>query len=257
MHFVANHRLWLEIRAATRFPWQGFGMFRLQTLAAALALLAASGCATSEPVESPSAAPGTSGGEVTTAPARRGNVASAQMAVEPRDPNRGADPSTVSSAPSALINQPQAQPVQTADNAAVVVTTPPPAPQPEAYPTQTSADWTWAPGYWYWYGGHYVWINGAWIPARRGHVYVSARWVQTGRGWMFVPGGWAVSTYDPIVYPVYPYDPFYYGPYWRDHPHHHYGYWQHHSRDRLRVRPDVGRRPERARPSSRLRVRAR
>lgn len=188
------------------------------------------------------------------------------MAVN-RQPPPAVDPATVSSEPSALVQQ--QQPTQAApvdgQQGQTYVSTPPPAPRPEAYPTQTSPDWVWAPGYWYWYGGQYVWIAGQWIPARRGHVYVSARWMHTGRGWLFAPGGWAVGPYDSIVYPVYPYDPFYYGygygPGWR-HPYYYYGrgYYHHHGRDRLQVRPDrfdTGRRPVRAPPAQRLRVRGR
>jgi hypothetical protein len=237
---------------------------------AALAALAAQACSQAEPAAPPAApaAQTTAGGEKPAAqPAPLlGNAASAQMAVEPRQPAPPVDPSAVSSEPSALIQKPQPAPAAAnqPQAAPTYVTAPPPAPQREAYPTATSEHWVWAPGYWYWHGGQYVWISGAWIPARRGHVYVSARWVHRGHGWTFVPGGWALSTYDPIVYPVYPYDPFYYGDYWsnRHHHHHHHGHAWHggRSHDRQFVRPEGSlgiRRIDRGRSSSRVRVRAR
>jgi hypothetical protein len=167
---------------------------------ALIALAVLQGCAQREP-GAPPTSPTTSGGEATAAqPARPvGNAPSAQMAVEPRQPGPPVDPQTVSSEPSALVQKPA--PAAQAPAAPTYVAAPPPAPRPEAYPTETSAQWVWAPGYWYWHGGQYTWIGGAWIPARHGHVYVAARWAHTGRGWYFMPGGWAVSAYDPIVRP--------------------------------------------------------
>jgi len=237
------------------------GPMRNQVFAMLVAGLTALGCAASEPVTR-TPGPSTAGGEATAVPVvARGNEPSARMAVADRPPPPYVDPKTVSSEPSPLVQQPTPKPAPA--QAPTYVAAQPPAPRPEAYPTQTSTAWVWAPGYWYWHGGQYVWISGTWIPARRGHVYVSARWVHAGhRGWMFVPGGWALSTYDPIVYPVYPYDPFYYRHYhgYFHHPYHHhhgYGHHRHPSRDRLFIRPDGGRDFGRSRSSSRLRVRAR
>jgi len=244
-------------------------MRRTQSIAArvlvAATLAAAAGCAASEPAAAPEA-PSTTGGErpVAQPPGSLGNAPSAQMAVEPRQPGPPVDPNTVSSQPSALVQKPQpaATQGQAQPAAPTYVAAPPPAPRPEAYPTASSASWVWAPGYWYWHGGQYVWIGGAWIPARQGHVYVSSRWTQTGHGWMFVPGGWAMSMYDPIVYPVYPYDPFYYGNYWQRHRHYHghYGHGAARGNGRSFVRPEGSlgvRRIDRGRGSSRVRVRAR
>jgi hypothetical protein len=233
-----------------------------------VAALAVQGCSQAE-TPAPPATPATAGGEKPAphpAPLL-GNAASAQMAVEPRQPGPPVDPSTVSSESSALIQKPHPAPATASQPQAAptYVSAPPPAPQREAYPTATSEHWVWAPGYWYWHGGQYVWIGGAWIPARRGHVYVSARWAHHGRGWTFVPGGWALSTYDPVVYPVYPYDPFYYGDYWSNryygrHHHHHGHAWRGgRSQDRQFVRPEGSlgiRRIDRGRSSSRVRVRA-
>jgi len=258
-HSATKARRRLEIRAAARFPWQGIGMFgRRQAFSSAtlLAAFLAGACAAGEPRAERPLPTATAGAEQLATTSRpRGNVQSARMAVEDRPAAAPVDPDTVSSTPSALIQQEQAP-----QNADTYVSTPPPAPQPEASPTETSPHWVWAPGYWYWHGGRYVWIAGAWIPARQGHVYVGARWTRGGRGWRFVPGGWAVSAYDPILYPVYPYDPYYYGRrggYWRHHDH---GRAHHrHHRNRLQVRPHRGShgRPNRAPPSSRIRVRAR
>lgn len=229
--------------------------------------LAVGGCAGSE-AATRTPGPSTTGGEATAVPVTaRGNEASAQLAVADRPPPPYVDPKTVSSEPSALVQKPAPTPAP-ASQPPTYFATPPPAPRAESYPTESSAQWVWAPGYWYWHSGQYVWVGGAWIPARRGHVYVGARWVHTSHGWRFVPGGWALSTYDPIVYPVYPYDPFYYRDYhsYFYHPHHRYhghgrhhgyGHHHHHSSDRLFVRPEGSRRIDRPRSSTRLRVRAR
>lgn len=60
----------------------------------------------------------------------------------------------------------------------------------------------WAPGYWYWYGDHYVWVTGGWLPPRPGYSYVSASWVWDDGGWVLYPGGWAVTGSTVVVYPV-------------------------------------------------------
>lgn len=255
----------LGIRASTRFPWHVIGMCRPDRIAAfaLVALALAQGCGHDEPATQPAK---TAGGEAAT-PQPLGNAPSSQMAVEPREPAAPVDPKSVSSEPSPLLKQPEPAPSPPQSQAApTYAPTQPPAPRREAYPTETSTQWVWAPGYWYWHSGQYVWISGAWIPARQGHVYVAARWAHTGRGWQFVPGGWAVSAYDPIVYPVYPYDPFYYRDYWHHRHHGHYGHHHHHRRDYGRSRQPTFVRPEGSlgvrrvspgRSSSRVRVRAR
>jgi hypothetical protein len=95
---------------------------------------------------------------------------------------------------------------------------PPLAPLAEERPFAPSADYVWAPGYWYWYGGRYVWISGNWVAPRHGYVYVGARWIYAGDGWEFSPGGWSIGFGSPVVYPIYPR----YGAYPRYYGHHRY-----------------------------------
>lgn len=57
----------------------------------------------------------------------------------------------------------------------VVIRTAPPAPRFERVPPPR-VGYTWAPGYWNWYGGRYVWVTGRWVGVRPGYVYRPPAW---------------------------------------------------------------------------------
>jgi hypothetical protein len=53
------------------------------------------------------------------------------------------------------------------------------------------AGFVWAPGHWYYRGGHYVWGTGRWIAARPGWHWAPGAWGRRGARWHYVPGHWA------------------------------------------------------------------
>ncbi|ADO71561.1 YXWGXW repeat-containing protein [Stigmatella aurantiaca] len=80
----------------------------------------------------------------------------------------------------------------------------PPQLQAETPPPAPAANYTWAPGYWYWSGSDWAWIQGDWVaPPRPGLRFVSPRWVRRGPSWYFVAGGWAARGSVRVVVPEY------------------------------------------------------
>ena len=67
----------------------------------------------------------------------------------------------------------------------VVVTAPPPAPR---------TGYSWQPGYWTPYEGHWVWVPGRYIRNHPGYFWNPAHWVEDQGGrWRLVPGEWVLA----------------------------------------------------------------
>jgi hypothetical protein len=100
--------------------------------------------------------------------------------------------------------------------AAVILSTPPPAPVDVYWESRPGFVWihgrhtwngngyVWTPGYYeparanqiyvegYWtqQGGGYAWVDGQWTTPRPGYVYTEGYWHQHGGGYAWVPGQW-------------------------------------------------------------------
>lgn len=86
----------------------------------------------------------------------------------------------------------------------VATTQAPPQLRVETPPPPPAQNLTWAPGYWYWSGTHYVWVDGTWVAPPQPHlVFVAPRWVRRGHSWIFIGGGWAPRGSVRIVVPEY------------------------------------------------------
>jgi hypothetical protein len=76
-----------------------------------------------------------------------------------------------------------------AQERAIVITTPPPAVREERIPGPRHG-YAWAPGHWAWRHGQYVWVSGHWIRERRGEHWVADRWIERNGRWELVAGHW-------------------------------------------------------------------
>jgi hypothetical protein len=72
-----------------------------------------------------------------------------------------------------------------------IVTTPPPAPLPEASPPPLPG-FAWDPGHWAWDGRQYVWEPGKYIvQPTGGAIFTPGYWQQYSGGWAWVDGRWS------------------------------------------------------------------
>jgi hypothetical protein len=74
-------------------------------------------------------------------------------------------------------------------NFGLTIGVPPPAPIYEPVPA-TRVGFIWAPGYWYWEGGHHVWAHGRWLAERRGYRWMHDHWVHHEDGYRRELGHW-------------------------------------------------------------------
>ena len=76
-------------------------------------------------------------------------------------------------------------------NAAVILSTPPPAPVDVYY--ESRPGYVWIQGRQTWNGSAYVWTQGSWEAQRSGQVYVDGYWTQTQGGYTYVDGYWTAQ----------------------------------------------------------------
>jgi hypothetical protein len=138
---------------------------QLGSLACAVAVSIAAGCARKEVVYVPAPT-------YQYAPAGSESAVLSPAAMAPGMP----DPATAT--PPAVTNN------------SVVVAQAPPAPVTEVIPVQPGPEYVWVPGYWEW-RGRWVWYGGAWVlRPRPGVIWVGPRWERRPHGYVHIHGRW-------------------------------------------------------------------
>ena len=80
----------------------------------------------------------------------------------------------------------------------IIVSQPPPAPQPEIIGQPPFPAAAWIAGYWSWGNGAYVWTPGRWVePPTSNSNFIAPHWEARDNGYAFCPGYWQEKTPQP------------------------------------------------------------